>query len=148
MTLMDVLDKNLIQVPLKHSTKDEIIAELADLLVAHRPALDRDGILKAVIDRERMGSTGLADGIAIPHAKTAAIDRVSVAIGISKVPVDFRAQDGKPSQFFFLVLAPEKESAAYIEILASIARATASPVFRRLLSSARSADEVVRLFLD
>ena len=148
MTLMDVLDKNLIQVPLKHSTKDEIIAELVDLLVAHRPALDRDGILKAVIDRERMGSTGLADGIAIPHAKTAAIDRVSVAIGISKVPVDFRAQDGKPSLFFFFVLASDIVSGAYIEILASSARATASPVFRRLLSSARSADEVVRLFLD
>ena len=148
MTLMDVLDKNLIRVPLEHSTKIGIIEELVDLITGGQAGQAHDEILRAVMDREALGSTGLADGIAIPHAKTGAVSNVKVAVGISRLPIDFQAQDGKPSQFFFLVLAPEKESAAYIEVLASIARATASPVFRRLLGNARSADEVVRLFLD
>ena len=148
MTLMDVLDKDLIRVPLEHSTKTGIIEELVDVLASKQNPARRSEILAAVLDRERLGSTGLADGIAIPHAKTSAVTKVSVAVGISRIPIDFQAQDGKPSQFFFLVLAPEEESAAYIEVLASIARSTASPVFRRLLAGARSADEVVRLFLD
>jgi nitrogen PTS system EIIA component len=148
MTFTDVLEKDLIKVPLEHTTKNEIIEELVDLLARKTGKAQRDDILQAVLDREALGSTGLADSIAIPHAKTAAVDKVSVAVGISRLPVDFDAQDGNPSQFFFLVIAPEKEASAHIEILASIARATASPAFRRLLQGARSAEEVMRLFLD
>jgi nitrogen PTS system EIIA component len=148
MTFTDVLDKDLIKVPLEHSTKSAIIEELVDVLASKRGKSHRDEILKAVLAREALGSTGLADSIAIPHAKTAAVDKVAVVVGISRLPVDFRAQDGKLSQFFFLVIAPEKEANAHIEVLASIARATSSPALRRLLQSARSADEVMRLFLD
>jgi fructose-specific phosphotransferase system IIA component len=148
MTFTDVLDKDLIKVPLEHSTKNAIIEELVDVLASKRGKSHREEILKAVLDREALGSTGLADSIAIPHAKTAAVDKVAVVVGISRTPVDFNAQDGKLSQFFFLVIAPEKEASAHIEVLASIARATSSPAFRRLLQSARSADEVMRLFLD
>ena len=125
-----------------------IIEELVDTLVNKTGKNRRDEILNAVLAREALGSTGLADAIAIPHAKTSAVDKVSVVVGISREPVDFAAQDGKPSQFFFLVTAPEHEASAHIEVLASIARATSSPVFRRLLQGARSADEVMELFFD
>ena len=148
MTFTDVLEKDLIKVPLEHTTKTAIIEELVDLLAKKMGKVQRNDILQAVLDREALGSTGLADSIAIPHAKTSAVDKVCVAVGISRSPVDFDAQDGKPSQFFFLVIAPDKEASAHIEVLASIARATASPAFRRLLQGARTADEVMRLFLD
>jgi mannitol/fructose-specific phosphotransferase system IIA component (Ntr-type) len=148
MTLMDVLDKDLIKVPLEHTSKNGIIEEMVDLLASKKKLVKRDEILRAVLAREALGSTGLADSIAIPHAKTPAVDRLSLVVGISRVPVDFQAQDGKPSQLFFLVIAPEKESQAHIEVLASIARTTASSVFKRLLQSARTADEVMRLFLE
>ncbi len=148
MTFTDVLEKDLIKVPLEHTTKTAIIEELVDLLAKKMVKVQRSDILQAVLDREALGSTGLADSIAIPHAKTSAVDKVCVAVGISRSPVDFDAQDGKPSQFFFLVIAPDKEASTHIEVLASIARATASPAFRRLLQGARTADEVMRLFLD
>lgn len=148
MTLTDVLDKDLIKIPLESSTKHAILEELVDILVTQRQVGNRDELLSAVIARETLGSTGLADGIAIPHAKTASIDSIALVVGITTEPVDFDAQDGKGSQFFFLVLAPEHEASAHIEILASIARATASPLFRRLLAAAKSADEVMALFFD
>jgi mannitol/fructose-specific phosphotransferase system IIA component (Ntr-type) len=148
MTLMDVLDKNLIKIPLAGETKSEIIEELVDVLVSHRAQLNREEILSAVLAREALGSTGLSDGVAIPHAKTTAISSVSLVIGIAGKPVDFDAQDGKGSQFFFLVVAPENEASAHIEVLASIARATSSAPFRRLLSAARTTEEVMELFID
>ena len=148
MTLTDILEKDLVKVPLQATTKNEIIEELVDVLVKARRLHNREEILAAILAREALGSTGLADGVAVPHAKTAAVTSVSVVMGITPKPIDFDAQDGKGSQFFFLVLAPEKESSAYIEVLVSIARATSSPVMRRLLASARSSDDVMRFFMD
>jgi mannitol/fructose-specific phosphotransferase system IIA component (Ntr-type) len=69
-------------------------------------------------------------------------------VGITPEPIDFDAQDGKGSQFFFLVVAPEHEASAHIEVLASIARATTSAAFKRLLGASQSAEEVMSLFLD
>jgi mannitol/fructose-specific phosphotransferase system IIA component (Ntr-type) len=148
MTLTDVLDRDLMKIPLLSTTKHALIEELVDVLVQKRHVRNREELLSAVLSREALGSTGLADGIAIPHAKTTAVDTVSVVMGITREPIDFDAQDGKGSQFFFLVLAPEHEASAHIEVLASIARATASPALRRLLAASHSADEVMRLFLD
>ncbi len=148
MTLADVLDKDLMKIPLQGETKHAVIEELVDVLVDRRGLHNREEILSAVLSREALGSTGLADGIAIPHAKTTAVETVSVVVGISAKPIDFDAQDGKGSQFFFLVVAPEHEASAHIEVLASIARATTSPAFKRLLGAAKNADEVLGLFLD
>lgn len=148
MTLTDVLNRDLMKIPLQSETKNAVIEELVDVLVSQRKLTNREEILSAVLSREALGSTGLADGIAIPHAKTTAVDTVSVVVGITATPIDFDAQDGKGSQFFFLVIAPEHEASAHIEVLASIARATASPAFRRLLGASHNADEVMSLFLD
>jgi mannitol/fructose-specific phosphotransferase system IIA component (Ntr-type) len=131
MTLTDVLDKNLIKVPLESDTKHAVLEELVDVLAKSREGTDREELLSAVIARETLGSTGLAEGIAIPHAKTSSIDAITVVLGITRKPIEFNSQDGKGSQFFFLVLAPEHEASAHIEVLASIARATASPIVRR-----------------
>lgn len=147
MTIADVLDKDLIKVPLESTTKDAILEELVDILIAKRDSLDKKELLSAVLAREALGSTGLVDGIAIPHAKTAAIDSIALVLGITKEPIDFDSQDNKGSQFFFLVLAPEQESSAYIELLASIARATSSSYLRRLLALAKTADDVLELIL-
>ncbi|MFA7672201.1 MAG: PTS sugar transporter subunit IIA [Sphaerochaetaceae bacterium] len=147
MTIADVLDKDLIKVPLESTTKHAILEELIDLLVSKRKNLNREELLAAVLARETLGSTGLVDGIAIPHAKTSAIDSIALVLGITKEAIDFDSQDGKGTQFFFLVLAPEQESSAYIEVLASIARATSSPYLRRLLALAKSPSDVLELVL-
>ncbi|MGI6433563.1 MAG: PTS sugar transporter subunit IIA [Sphaerochaetaceae bacterium] len=148
MRLHDVLERDLIKVPLNGETKIAVLEELVDVLVQAKKASNREELLSAIIARETLGSTGLVDGIAIPHAKTKAISSISLVLGITKKPIDFDAQDGKGSQLFFLVLAPEKEASAYVELLASIARATSSASLRRLLIAAKNADEVMNLFFD
>ena len=148
MTLSDVLHKDLIKVPLESSTKSAIIKELVTHLAVTRNLSNKDEILAAVLEREELGSTGLADGIAIPHAKTKAVDQVYLVVGISKTPVDFDAQDGEESNYFFLVLAPEHEASAHIEILSSIARTTASASFKRLLRLAKDSEDLYSLFID
>jgi fructose-specific phosphotransferase system IIA component len=148
MTLSDVLHKDLIKVPLESSTKSAIIEELVTHLAITRNLSNKDEILAAVLEREELGSTGLADGIAIPHAKTKAVDQVYLVVGISKTPVDFDAQDGEESNYFFLVLAPEHEASAHIEILSSIARTTASASFKRLLRLAKDSEDLYSLFID
>lgn len=148
MTMSDLLDKNLIIAPLVGKTKLEVLDELITKLVQYKKLNNKDEILQAVLERESLGSTGLTDGVAIPHAKTKAVDKLYLVIGIAPEAIDFEAIDGELSQFFFLVLAPEKEASAHIEVLASIARTTSSPSFKRLLKSARNADDVYSLFFD
>ena len=148
MTLTDIIDKDLIKVPLLGATKSAIIEELVTTLTQNRKLSNKEEILQAVVEREELGSTGLADGIAIPHAKTKAVDRVYLVVGVASNPIEFDALDGEPCSYFFLVLAPLNESNAHIEILSSIARTTASASFKRLLKASKNADEVYSLFFD
>ncbi|NCB03115.1 MAG: PTS sugar transporter subunit IIA [Spirochaetia bacterium] len=148
MTLTDVLYKDLIKIPLVGTTKKAIIEELVTTLTTSRKLPNKDEILSAVLEREELGSTGLADGIAIPHAKTNAVEHIYLVVGVAPEPVEFEALDGEPCSYFFLVLAPMNESSAHIEILSSIARTTSSPSFKRLLKASRNVDEVYSLFID
>ncbi len=148
MTLADVIHKDLIKVPLRGTNKKAIIEELVTTLTTTRKLSNKDEILAAVLEREELGSTGLADGIAIPHAKTEAVDHVYLVVGIADEPIEFDALDGEPCSYFFLVLAPIHESNAHIEILSAIARTTSSASFKRLLKASKNADEVYSLFFD
>jgi mannitol/fructose-specific phosphotransferase system IIA component (Ntr-type) len=96
--------------------------------------------------RESLGSTGLEQGIAVPHAKTQAVNALTVALGISPKGIEFQAIDGNPSKLFFLLLAPPDQSGPHIEALADIARITKSQAFCRTVISSTSAAEVVELF--
>ncbi|MFA6844578.1 MAG: PTS sugar transporter subunit IIA [Sphaerochaetaceae bacterium] len=150
MNIVDVIDKDLIKVPLTSTDKMGIITELVDFLseAKHYSEQQRSTVLSAVLKREGLGSTGIGKGICIPHAKTASIKEIRLVIGISRTPVDFASPDGEKSRIFFLVLAPETEASAHVELLASIARTCSSSLFRRLLEQAQDKEEVYRLFLD
>jgi mannitol/fructose-specific phosphotransferase system IIA component (Ntr-type) len=150
MNVLDVLDKGLVKVPLTGSDKLGIIEELVDVVSKAKGYSPRqhDEILKAVLDREQLGSTGIGNGIAIPHAKTDAVDHVSMVVGISRLPVEFDSPDNVKSRIFFLVLAPPSEASAHVQLLASIARTCTSQIFRRMLVQSKDADEVVRLFME
>lgn len=150
MNVLDVLDKDLVKVPLNGIDKLGIIGELVDVVTKAKgySPQQHDDILNAVLARESLGSTGIGNGIAIPHAKTDAVDHVSMVVGISRIPVDFSSPDDMKSRIFFLVLAPSKEASAHVELLASIARTCTSQIFRRMLEQSKSRDEVVRLFME
>ncbi|MDD7536307.1 MAG: PTS sugar transporter subunit IIA, partial [Bullifex sp.] len=103
-------------------------------------------IVNSVRERELLGSTAMEKGIAIPHARIKGLDEVAVVIGISRLPIDFGGEE--KTRVFFLVLAPDERPQEHIQTLSSIARLCMSDVFVRMLTNARTPDEVYQLFFD
>ncbi len=146
MSLSDLIRPEVVKVPLAARAKSEVIGELLDVLVdAGRLVGERERAMNALLERESLGSTGLESGIAVPHAKTDAVRRLTLAIGIAPEGIDFESADGEPSKLFFLMLAPPDQSGPHIEALAEIARLARAPAFLRALAGAGSAQEVVDL---
>jgi nitrogen PTS system EIIA component len=146
MALIDLIDANVVKVPLAGRSKDEVIRELLAVLSSAGRLDDVARAYEAVLAREALGSTGLENGIAVPHAKTTAVHDLTIAIGVSPGGIDFQALDGRPSSLFFLILAPPDKSGPHIEALAEIARLTRSTAFCKAVAGAPNAAEVVRLF--
>ena len=146
MALIDLISPEVVKIPLSGRNKPDIIRELLSLLEGAGKVLDSEAAYEALLAREALGSTGLENGIAVPHAKTEAVKDLTIAIGIAPEGIDFDSIDGKPSRLFFLMLAPPDKSGPHIEALAEIARVTTSHAFCRLLIGATSAEEVVDIF--
>ncbi len=146
MALLDLIKADQIKVPLAGNTKNEILYELVQILVDAGVISDKEEAFRQIRAREDQSSTGLADGIAVPHAKTSLVDKLTMAIGIKPEGVDFSSLDGQPSKIFFLMLAAPDQSGPHIEALSEIARITRSSAFVHLLAAAHSGEEVVELF--
>lgn len=145
MALIDLITPEVVKVPLTADTKESVLEELVYILKEADKVADERKALAAIIEREQRGSTGLENGVAVPHAKTDTVRRLTIAIGISPKGVEFEALDGKPSHLFFLMLAPPDQSGPHIEALAEIARITRSRAFCDAMINANSSDAVVRL---
>jgi PTS system nitrogen regulatory IIA component len=146
MALLDLINPEVVKVPLEARTKNEVIRELVETLRDAGRIADLEPVYDAVIARENMGSTGLENGIAVPHAKTRAVRKLTMALGVAPHGVEFQSIDGKPSKLFFLLLAPPDQSGPHIQALAEIARITRSQNFCDAIVSAPSAEAVVGLF--
>ena len=146
MALLELIEEKVVRVPLVAASKPEVIAELVDVLDAAGLVKDRAGAIEAAMEREALGSTGLEEGIAVPHGKTRAVDDLVLAIGVSPGGIDYGAMDGKPSRLFFLLLAPPDKAGPHLQALAEIARMVRSASFCRALQSSRTPAEVVSLF--
>ncbi len=138
MRLSDLLTEERITVELTPNDKEGIIQELLDLVMKSRLIVDRALALEAILSREKLMSTGLERGVAIPHAKTAVAQDLALALGISREGLDFESADGKPSHFFFLLLAPESAAGPNVQVLAQIARLTSDAMFCDALKHAAS----------
>ena len=145
MALADLIGPEVVKVPLAARTKNEALRELARVLLDAGRIRELEPVCDALRAREDLGSTGLEQGIAVPHAKTRAVGKLTAAIGISPRGIDFQAVDGQPSRLFFLLLAPPDQSGPHIQALAEIARLAKSPTFLRLLTAASSPQEVADL---
>jgi len=144
MRLADYLPVEQINPDLKGTTKFEVIEELLNLLGSHPKMIDREIALQDVLDREGYLSTGLENGLAIPHAKTDGVGALLLAFGIKKDGVDFESLDGKPAQLIFLVLSPRDTSGPHIQTLAVISRNLKEARKREALLQAQSAEEIAR----
>ena len=145
MNLLEILSPKSILVDLQGETKEEIIKDLVDALELGEAITDRDKVLQAVLEREKIMSTGIGDGIAIPHGKSDAVARLAAALGTQRRGVDFESLDGEPGYVFFLLVSPANVSGPHIKALARISRLLKNDEFKKKLIEAATPEELLRV---
>jgi len=145
MRIDDFLAPEMVVPALQGRTKDDVIEELAEVVSKHHPEIDHWRLVGALQDRERLNSTALGEGVAIPHGKLPGVKRVVGAFGRSPQGVDFNSLDGKPTHLFFLLVAPEDSAGAHLKALARISRLLKDDAFRARLLQAEDAASLYRV---
>lgn len=140
--LEDILAKGSVVFELSSTDKEGVLKELAGVLYANGLVADRDKALDVLLERERLGSTGIGDGLAIPHGRLPGLSGIVGAFGRSTQGVFFDAMDGEPVHLFFLLLAPEDSATLHLMALARVARLLKSHQFRGELLKSRSLEEL------
>ncbi len=148
MKLVDILPENLVIPELHGSTKDAVLRELAEHIAAVEPAIDAEALVRILWERERLGSTALGDGIAIPHGKLPAMDHVLAAFGRHPAGVDFDSLDTKPSHIFFVLVAPEHSVGLHLKALARVSRLLKDDRVRQQLLELRDRAELYRVICE
>ena len=146
MAVVNLIEEDIIKIPLEAKTKPDVIKELVDVLKKAGKIEDAESVFRAVMLRENMGSTGLEKGIAVLHAKTHKVNNLVLAIGVSPEGVDIDSLHGEPSKLFFLLIATPQQAGPHIEALSEIARLTRSSNFCKLLLNAKTPKEIVEIF--
>ncbi len=145
MNLTQFIEKDQVISELSARTKSEVLAELIGPLISKRPFLDRNTVFDILQVRENLGTTGIGDGVAIPHGKIEELDEVLIAAGRSLQGIDFAALDHKPAHIFFLVLAPEKSAGKHLKVLAFISRLIQNQSFKDSFMHAEDRDVLWKL---
>ncbi|MCK4993455.1 MAG: PTS sugar transporter subunit IIA [Candidatus Omnitrophica bacterium] len=145
MKIMDFLNEKAICANLKATTKDEVIEELIELLVKANVIKDKKKMIKILLDREALGSTGIGQGVAIPHGKSESVKHLVAAFGISEKGVDFDSLDGEKVYIFFLLVAPEDSAGPHLKALARISRLLKDRYFRDTLKLAKEEKTLLKI---
>ena len=146
MKIMDFLNKKAVTVDMKAGeNKEEILRELVKLLVkaGEVKPKEREKLVKILLDREILGSTGIGQGVGIPHGKTDCVKKLTGAVAISKTGVNFDSLDGDAVYIFFLLLAPQDSAGPHLKALARISRLLKDKYFRDLLRQAKNEKELI-----
>ena len=144
MKLSELLDESNIITDLHARDKKGVLEELVGAVINHESSIERHTLVKILLDRERLGSTGIGDGVAIPHGKYHGISQPLVSFGRSRSGLDFESMDGQPAHLFFLLVAPENSANVHLKVLATIARILKNSSFRKALMEADSEEEIYR----
>jgi PTS system nitrogen regulatory IIA component len=144
MKLLDVLDTEAVLPDLQAGTKTEVLEELVTP-VARSSGTAVEELVQVLLDRERLGSTGIGGGIGIPHGKIPRIDRLFLGFGLSRRGIDFESLDGLPTRIFFLLVTPENSAGLHLKVLARISRMLKSDAFKERLLRARTRDEIIAI---
>jgi nitrogen PTS system EIIA component len=145
MNIRDMLKREFIIKDLKATGKKDVLEELVHVFVDQNGGMDSETMVQVLLEREKLGSTGIGDGIAIPHGKLSGIEEILVGFGRSQAGVDFNSLDGRPVHLFFLIMAPDTSSAHYLKVLAKISRMLKDLKMRKDLLEAVSADDLYRI---
>ena len=145
MRITDLLNKNSIKLNLSSSTKSEVIDEMVDLVENSGNLNNKEEYKKAIIAREEMSTTGIGEGVAIPHAKTKYVDKACLGAGISKNGINYESFDGSLSNLFFMIAAPDGANDTHLEVLSRLSTILMDEEFRNNLINATSVDEFISL---
>ena len=145
MKLTDILVREACVVDMRARTKKEALRELSDTMATAAKGLEAPSLLDMLLEREKLGTTAMGDGIAIPHARIESLDRLVASFGRSRQGVDFDSVDGKLTHLFFLLVAPGREGSAHLLTLAKLSRLLSSSEFRAKLLDLESSDDLFRV---
>ena len=143
--LSKLLDENCIELDLKANKKKDVIEELLSILKQNGKTgnIDIPSLLEEMMEREKSSSTGIGNGVAIPHKLISGIDETVMAFGRKSSGINFDSIDGKPAELFFLILGQEGKSTKHLRILSKLARLLHNSSFRAILSGTKSPEEII-----
>jgi PTS system nitrogen regulatory IIA component len=141
MKILDVLPKEAIIADLKSHTKLEVLDELVAPL-ARVAGLNREDLVRVLLERERLGSTGIGGGIGIPHGKLEKLDTIMIGFGLSRRGVEFESLDGQPTRIFFVLFTPESATGLHLKMLARISRILKNEPFKERLAKSDTSDQI------
>jgi nitrogen PTS system EIIA component len=136
------LKTELILPELRAQTKEEVLQEFARAIPLHYSGITSEELFQVLTDRERLGSTGIGEGFAIPHGKLKQLHQIIIAFGRSQAGIPFDSMDGKPAHYFFVLLAPEDSAGLHLKALAKISRFLKNSDFRESLVRAGTREEL------
>ena len=144
MKIADVLQKEAVVTDLKSTDKKGVIEEMV-IPAARMAGVKTQELVRVLMERERLGSTGIGGGIGIPHGKLKGIDSLILGFGLSRKGVDFESIDGRPTHIFFLLVTPENSIDVHLRMLARISGILKNEVFRKRLMNAADPDEILTI---
>jgi fructose-specific phosphotransferase system IIA component len=145
MQILDFLSVDSIKLSMESKNKKDAIKELVEVLFKSGKVKDKKKMIQTLMEREELGSTGIGQGIAIPHGKSDTVSDLAAAFGVSTEGVSFDSLDGEPVNIFFLLVAPEGAAGAHLKALARISSLLKDKYFRKSLLSAQNAEEVIKI---
>jgi len=146
MKISDILDESLVKTQLPGNSKDEIISHMIDIVATSKKVLNREKVQEAIFEREKIMSTGVGNGFAIPHGKTDAVSDIVAAFAVTAEPIDYQSLDEQPVRLVFLLVGKDSMVGPHIKLLSRISRLMNKEEFRKKLLTAASPKEVLEIF--
>lgn len=146
MRISDILDESLVKTQLPGNSKDEIISHMIDIVSTSKKVLNREKVQEAIFEREKIMSTGVGNGFAIPHGKTDAVSDIVAAFAVTSEPIDYQSLDEQPVRLVFLLVGKDSMVGPHIKLLSRISRLMNKEEFRKKLLAAASPKEVLDIF--
>ncbi len=146
MKISDILDESLVRTQLAGHYKDDIISGMIDIVSTSKKVLDKEKVKEAIFEREKIMSTGVGNGFAIPHGKTDAVSDIVAAFAVTAEPIDYESLDEQPVRLVFLLVGKDSMVGPHIKLLSRISRLMNKEEFRKKLLSAASPKEVLEIF--
>ncbi|MBW2609175.1 MAG: PTS sugar transporter subunit IIA [Deltaproteobacteria bacterium] len=148
MKLSEIFEEDNIIPDLKARDKKNVLEELVEVIASRRLSLDKNSLVRVLLERERLGSTGIGDGVAIPHGKLQGVSQLIISFGRSLKGLDFDSMDGQPVFLFFLLVAPENSASVHLKALARIAKIIKTGSFRKVLMEASSREDLYKIIIE